>query len=150
LSTVLRYSLDVQKKNLVPLDEELQLLEAYLYLLQIRFAEKIKVKYTAINRAKGFLPPLALQLLLENAVNHNEVSSQNPLLVSIDFDEIQGALSVKNPIQPKRNPTQGVGLGLYNLNQRYLLISDRSIEIRNADRIFEVIIPVLKYENTDS
>jgi two-component system, LytTR family, sensor kinase len=143
LSTVLRYSLDFQKKELITVSEELQLLEAYLYLLRIRFGDKLKLKFEKVDLAKGSLPPLALQLLIENAVNHNEISTQKPLTIQIIFDNESSTLSVINNLSPKRQNTSGSGLGLFNLNNRYELLSKKRIEITQNETEFKVVIPVL-------
>jgi two-component system, LytTR family, sensor kinase len=147
LSAILRYSLDTQQKSLVTFEKEYHFLQAYLYLLKIRFGEKLKVETQNLEHAKGFLPPLALQLLIENAVNHNEISTQHPLSIFIIFEEKNKTLSVKNNLKPKRMPTQGAGLGLYNLNNRYELLGHTTIEIIKNEHTFEVIIPILPHEN---
>ncbi|MEY4539120.1 MAG: hypothetical protein RLZZ306_877 [Bacteroidota bacterium] len=143
LSTVLRYSLDFQQKELIKVSEELQLLEAYFYLLKIRFGDKLRLKFEEIELAKGHVPPLALQLLIENAVNHNEVSTQKPLTIQIIFDSESSTLSVINNISLKRQNTSGGGLGLFNLNNRYKLLSKKRIEITQNEAEFKVVIPVL-------
>lgn len=144
LSSVLRYSLDCQKKELVKVSEELQLIDAYWYLLNIRFGEKLKVTFSNIENLKGNLPPLALQLLIENAVNHNEVSAKKPLEIKVEYDPKNATLSVSNNYNPKRNPSSnGAGLGLFNLNNRYELLSNKQIEIIQNEAEFRVIIPVL-------
>jgi LytS/YehU family sensor histidine kinase len=143
LSTVLRYSLDFQKKELIAISEELQLLEAYLYLLKIRFGDKFNLKFEKVELAKGFVPPLALQLLIENAVNHNEISTQKPLRIQIIYEKESSTLSVINNLSPKRQNTSGGGLGLLNLNNRYELLSKKQIEITQNEAEFKVVIPVL-------
>ncbi len=143
LSTVLRYSLDFQKKELITVSEELQLLEAYLYLLKIRFGDKLRLKFEKVELAKGFLPPLALQLLIENAVNHNEISTQKPLTIQVIYEKESSAIIVVNNFNPKRQNTSGGGLGLFNLNNRYELLSKKQIEITQTEGEFKVVIPVL-------
>jgi sensor histidine kinase YesM len=147
LSAILRYSLEVQQKKLVPFEKEMQLLTSYLYLLNIRFGTKLTIEYHNLDFVKGFMPPLALQLLVENAVNHNEISSQHPLSISIFFEEKNKVLSVKNTLKPKRTSTLGAGLGLYNLSHRYELLCRKSIEILKTDTHFEVRIPIIAHEN---
>jgi two-component system, LytTR family, sensor kinase len=148
LSVLLRYSLETQKKHLVPFEKEMFLLEAYFFLLKIRFGDKLILHKEGIEAVKGFVPPLALQLLVENAVNHNEISTQHPLRIFIYFDKKNETLSVKNNLKPKRMPTQGAGLGLYNLNNRYELLAQKSIDIIKDEQKFEVIIPIITHENT--
>jgi sensor histidine kinase YesM len=149
LSSTLRYSLDTQKKSLVAFDKELQSVNAYLYLLEIRFSDKLKIEKVNLEKCKGYLPPLALQLLIENAVNHNEVSADHPLTITITYNESNHNLIIKNNLKPKRIPTNGAGLGLYNLNNRYQMLSQKSIEIKKDNHHFEVTIPILAHENSN-
>jgi two-component system, LytTR family, sensor kinase len=147
LSLVLRYSLDFQKKELVSIAEELTFLEAYTYLLKIRFGEKLTIEYQNFDKIKGLVPPLSLQLLIENAVNHNEISTQHPLSIFIHFDVKNAIISVKNNLNPKRKPSEGAGLGLYNLDNRYMLLSQKHIDIQQDAHSFKVNIPVLAHDH---
>ncbi|MGL4630735.1 MAG: sensor histidine kinase [Leadbetterella sp.] len=143
LSTVLRYSLDFQKRELVSIYQELQLLEAYLYLLKVRFGDKLTLKFERIEFANGSVPPLALQLLIENAVNHNEISTQKPMTIRIIYNSESSTLSVINKYNPKKQSISKSGLGLHNLNNRYELLSKKNIEITQDECEFKVVIPVL-------
>jgi two-component system, LytTR family, sensor kinase len=150
LAIVLRFSLDVQQKELIPLSEELRLLRAYAHLLTIRFGEKLTIDFKNLENTEGvqtgFLPPLALQLLVENAVKHNEISSKKPLRIEIKQSDDGAFLEVHNNLNPKPQHTEG-GLGLHNLNARYELLSQKSIEIQKDAHFFKVILPILKHEN---
>ncbi len=143
LSTVLRYSLDFQNKATIPVWEELKLLDAYFYLLKIRFGHKLNLKLQNLEKVQGSLPPLALQLLIENAVNHNEISTLKPLNIWIDFYSETNTIKVKNNINSKRQPSNGSGLGLLNLKNRYELLGKKSIEIMQNENEFLVVIPIL-------
>jgi two-component system, LytTR family, sensor kinase len=149
LSLVFRYSLDFQKKKLITIHEELQFIEAYFYLLKIRFGDKLLFNFDKIKAIKGYIPPFALQLLIENAVNHNEISTKKPLIISIDFDDELKQLRIKNNLNPKRQPSNGAGLGLLNLKNRYLLLTNKLIEIEQNETFFEVKIPVTDHEDSN-
>jgi two-component system, LytTR family, sensor kinase len=148
LSLIFRYSLDFQKKKLITIQEELVFIEAYIYLLKIRFGDKLLFVFNDIKCVKGFLPPFALQLLIENAVNHNEISTKKPLTISIIFDTELNKIRIKNNLNPKRQSSDGAGLGLLNLTNRYLLLTKKSIEIEQNEAFFEVKIPVTDYEDS--
>jgi len=128
LSKIYRYVLDVQQEELVELDRELDFAKNYLDLQKIRFEENLNYKVDVPNCKGCFLPPLSLQLLLENAIKHNIASQENPLYISIlqKGDE----LWVSNSFQPKTSQNEpSTGVGLENIKSRYRLLSDRAPEI---------------------
>ncbi|HLT74619.1 MAG TPA: histidine kinase [Ohtaekwangia sp.] len=141
LSDVYRYVLETREKELVSLDEELAFARSYLYLQQIRFAEKLSVS-VELNGVTGYLPPLALQMLIENAIKHNVISEDQPLSIRI-FTE-NDFLVVENNLQERshyREPSSG--FGLQNIRHRYEALSDRSPAIKKSDGVFRVSIPLL-------
>jgi sensor histidine kinase YesM len=98
------------------------------------------------------LPPMSLQVLIENAVKHNEISNWRPLKVSTRTDN-DGMLHVCNRIQPKLTGSTGTGIGLNNLVKRYHLLFGREITVDNADNMFCVSIPLINSgycENIDN
>jgi two-component system, LytTR family, sensor kinase len=144
LSILMRFSLDFQKKDLVTLAEEGRLLDAYTYLLKIRFGDRLTFSFDNFDAVKGKIPPMALQLLIENAINHNEISSKKPLEIHIKIYENKNMITVFNNINPKITPSEGTGMGLYNLNKRYMLLVDKEINIVDTDGIFKVTIPIIQ------
>ncbi len=142
LSSLYRYILQYRDKETVSLDTELQSIEAYLFLQSIRFGESLQWTLQ-INGdlAQKELPPLTLQLLVENAVKHNIVSRNKPLHIEILAEK--NLLTVRNNLQEKRNSEPSTHLGLHNLTERYALISHSHIEIQKSDTHFTVIVPLL-------
>lgn len=142
LSRVLRYTLQGNESQSVSLREELNFVSAYIFLLKMRFENNLQFD---IQIEKSFeeyrLPPMAIQVLIENAVKHNEISNRKPLTIHITTDE-NGYLSVSNDIQPKWTATTGTGIGLVNLAKRYQLLFKRDIQIRE-DKEFAVCIPLI-------
>ena len=134
--------LEVQQEELVDLERELEFARNYLELQKIRFEENLSFKIDVPECSGCFLPPLSLQLLLENAIKHNIASQDNPLFIHIlqRGDE----LWVSNTFQPKTSQNEpSTGVGLANILSRYLLLSDRKPEIiRTADE-FLVRLPLL-------
>ena len=95
---------------------------------------------------------MSLQVLVENAVKHNEISNRHPLKVSIKTDG-NGMLYVCNPMQPKLTSSTGTGIGLDNLVKRYRLLFNEKVIINNEDNYFCVSIPLINpnhHENTDN
>ncbi|MFD1615268.1 histidine kinase [Gelatiniphilus marinus] len=142
LSKVYRYVLEQKNKELVTVDEELQFAKTYMSLLKMRFEDSIV--FTMPEKAKNpesKVVPLALQLLLENAVKHNMVTSTKPLHIKIYED--QGNLVVENNLQPKQILKKSSGVGLGNIMQRYDLLTNRKININKQANRFAVAIPML-------
>lgn len=140
LSEVYRYVLQAQNRLLVTLDEELRFAEAYLYLHRVRLGNCLDCRVEIPQEIKECrLPPLTLQLLIENVIKHNTITTSHPLTILISANE--SWLSVSNPIRPKRNAVSG-GLGLQNLSNRCRMMLDREIEVVHTDALFTVKIPL--------
>lgn len=143
LSQVLRYSLQVQQQTLVPFADEMQFTMAYMYLLTIRYGTNLLIENQLPQQAPWFIPPMSLQLLIENAVKHNVVSTARPLTIYLTVDEDKTHLVVYNPIQPKAAPAEGMGNGLMNLDSRFRLLTSKPIRIRQTTESFWVYLPIL-------
>jgi hypothetical protein len=142
LSKVYRYVLEQKNKDLVTVDEELDFARTYMLLLKMRFEDSII--FDIPDRAsdpESKVVPLSLQLLLENAVKHNMVTTSKPLHIKIY--ENQGMLVVENNLQTKQIVKKSSGVGLENIKQRYELLTNKTVHInQQADR-FAVAIPML-------
>ena len=143
LSNVFRYILQSNHKTLVSLDEELQFVKAYTYLLGVRYEHKlffsIQVEETYLRKK---LPILSLLPMIENAVKHNVISKRHPLQIQI-YTKSDNWLVILNSIRPKMEETVGHGIGLKNLRERYRMLTGRNIQIANANGCFEVFLPLL-------
>lgn len=143
LSNVFRYILQSNHKTLVSLDEELQFVKAYTYLLGVRYEHKlffsIQVEETYLRKKQ---PILSLLPLIENAVKHNVISKRHPLQIQI-YTKSDNWLVILNSIRPKMEETVGHGIGLKNLRERYRMLTGRNIQIANANGCFEVFLPLL-------
>jgi sensor histidine kinase YesM len=140
LSQVLRYSLSMQEQSLVPLKEELTLVDSYIFLLQIRFGDNLKITKN-IDNTDFSIPPLSLQLLIENAIKHNIISTKSPLNIWIESNKNEKTLIVKNTLNRKMN-SEGTGIGLVNLNERFKILANHEIEIEKNEA-FIVILPLI-------
>lgn len=144
-SYVYRYTLDVIDKTVVCLKDELDFVQSYFYLQKNRFGEVITLE-TKIDssKLKDFVPPLAIQTLLENAFKHNIANPQNPLEIKI-FNE-ENILFITNTYQPKSSIENSKGIGLENLKKRYELICGIVPTFSINGKLFEAAIPLVKAE----
>lgn len=143
LSNVYRYVLSHQKHDWVKLREELGFTESYLYIIKTRLESAIDVQIDVRDEVlDSRIPPLTLQLLVENAIKHNITASTKPLKITIYDDEDK--LIIMNNHQPKQSVSHSSGIGLSNIEQRYNLLFNRSIHIKKLqDDLFMVILPLL-------
>lgn len=144
LSEVYRYVLDTQSKEVVTLEEELKFLESYLFLQKIRFGENLDVQIH-VTSILSKVAPLALQLLIENAIKHNIVSKADPLRIRIV--EHDGYVAVENNLQLKTTlgePSNGIGLE--NIQSRYKFLSSKPVEIQEGDGKFIVRLPLIEID----
>lgn len=152
LSDVFRYILQSDKKILVTLEEELEFVRAFGYMMEVRFASKL-VFIINVGRENRDLkiPVLSLLPLIDNVVVHNTIDSEHKMEVNICFND-QMELSVSNPIFPKLLPPDTTGTGLRNLENRFLLLMNKKIRIVNDGTMFTVYLPLKKEtnENIDS
>ncbi|UII75433.1 2TM domain-containing protein [Flagellimonas sp. HMM57] len=142
LSKVYRYVLEQKNKDLVTVDEELNFARTYVRLLKMRFEDSIVFNIpdtSSVPDAK--IVPLSLQLLLENAVKHNVVTSSKPLHITVK--EEGGMLMVTNNLQEKQVVKKSSGVGLQNIQQRYEILTDRQVHIEKTTSDFSVSIPML-------
>ena len=145
LSYTFRYlSQNGTNSAFVSLREEIKFAEAYCYLFKIRYGDKIIFEFDIKDEYLDLcLPPISLQPLIGNAVKHNTIASKNPLRVRI-YTEEGGYLAVSNEKHPMIEPSAGTGIGLSNLNSRYQLLLNRSIEIIDGETKFTVRLPLEK------
>jgi sensor histidine kinase YesM len=142
LSKVYRYVLEQKNKDLVTVNEELNFARTYVRLLKMRFEDSIVFDIPEeSSNPEAKIVPLSLQLLLENAVKHNVVTSSRPLHLRV-FEE-NGSLVVKNNFQEKQVVRKSSGVGLQNIKQRYNILSDREVVIQKTTKDFSVSLPML-------
>jgi hypothetical protein len=142
LSKVYRYVLEQKNKDLVTVDEELQFARTYVRLLKMRFEDSIVFDIPEkSSNPEAKIIPLSLQLLLENAVKHNVVTSEKPLHIKVFEDN--GVLVVRNNLQEKQVVKKSSGVGLTNIQQRYGILTDRRVHINKTESEFGVELPML-------
>jgi hypothetical protein len=142
LSDFYRFTLESRKLNLITLKEELDIINAYMYMVKARFEEGIDLSI-AVDPPyySTYIPPFTLQLLVENSIKHNIVSLDKPLHIRIYTENDH--LIVQNQVQLKRTPESSMGMGLENINQRYLHLLDKKIDVLPGDTLFTIKLPVI-------
>ena len=141
LSFMYRYILQSGNQDLISIKKELKFIESYIFLIKTRYRDKFDIDIDVDEEIlSSQIPVLALQLLVENAVKHNEISDRNPLHVKIFHDDDD--LIVENKIQPRSTFVDSTGQGLVNINKRYMLLKEKSIKISNENNIFKVKMPL--------
>jgi len=142
MSDLFRYVLDSRDKELVPLNDELEFISSFTFLLKTRFEDKLIIENEVKADSADYIVPMTLQLLIENAVKHNEVSEAFPLRISlrrsVDY------LEVENIIHPKSVSEKSMKTGLKNIIQQFNFFSDQPIEIIHSEESFLVRIPILR------
>ena len=142
LSHVFRYVIQNGQNTLSTVADELQFIDSYRYLLEVRYADKL---FFEIDIDPAYMerqmPSLALQPLIENAVKHNAITRSKPLTISIFTKD--GKIVVSNPIIPKIEAELSTGIGLKNLSTRWQMITGHDIEVIRTDDSFEVHLPLL-------
>lgn len=141
LSSVYRYVLQSQDKTLVSLGEELEFLDSYLFLHKVRLGDCIScVCDIPADLTEAMLPPLTLQLLVENVIKHNTITSARPMKIDIFVQEDR--LVVANPVQPRKS-RESSGIGLKNLSNRCKLMLGEEIRALHEKEMFIVKVPLL-------
>lgn len=147
LSKVYRYVLENKDNELVKLSTELDFLDAYIFLLNIRFMGKITVNITIADDLRNCLViPLAMQLLIENAIKHNAMSKKSPLVIDVFIDQ-NHFLNIINNLQEREAHMASTGVGLKNIQNRYLLLNNTAPEFEKTATHFIARIPLICEQN---
>ncbi len=143
LSKMYRYILDNKENEMVSLEKEFKFLESYLFLLKTRHEDGILVDIeVSLDRKNFFVPTLALQMLIENAVKHNAFSQEQPLMIRI-FNEKDDYLVVSNEIRRKGEVVNSTKVGLENICKRYNIQSEKQVVVNQTGSDFIVKLPIL-------
>lgn len=145
LSKVYRIVLDSNRKPLVPLHMELELVNAYIFLMKTRFGNNLQFEIDkSLEEMHGELPPTSVQMLIENAIKHNGFTAQEPLIIKIYIAD--GRLVVANNLQPRLEKESSTKVGLQNIMNRYRHFTDEQVEITPTAKEYKVRLPLLKGE----
>lgn len=146
ISEILRYMLQIRDKDVVLISDELKIAKDYIFVQQNRFGENLKVDFGVPEKYFHYsIPPLTIQMLLENAIKHNVVSKINPLYIKVYVNE-NSFLVVENTVLNKLDNDPSTGIGLENIQKRYQYIIGKSIVVKNNKENFSVMLPLFEKE----
>lgn len=142
LSDVFRYILQSDKKGLITLAEELVFVDSFRYMMEVRFAKKLKYTVDVDQKVLDYrLPALSILPLLDNIVVHNRIDSDHKMNIRIYIND-NAELVVSNPIYPKLSVPITNGTGLENLEGRFMLLMGKPIRVENDGSFFTVYLPL--------
>lgn len=143
LASSYRYILDNREHDLVPLKKELEFLDSFIFMMDVRHKNAVKIDLNInVNPNHHLIPTLSLQMLVENALKHNMYSREKPLKIAISSIE-KGALAIRNNFQPRELKEETTKIGLKNIKKRYAFYTNKQVLVRQEPEFFEVIIPLL-------
>jgi len=148
---VYRFLLVNSKKNLISLEEEIKFLRAYIFLIENRVGIGVHFSIEIDERSKHmYIPPLTLQLLIENAIKHNATQQKNPLMISIYNPEVDQVVieNTRSPID--QTQIASTGIGLKNMNSRFKLLGKKIPKVFQNEHIFKVSIQLIAYDRENS
>jgi len=144
ISEIMRYMLQSRDKEAVLLRDELKIARDYVFIQQSRFGDKLKVEFDVPENYFHYaIPPLALQMLLENAIKHNVVSKEDPLFVKVYMHDNQFVV-IENTIKIKLDKEPSTGVGLENIRNRYLHLTGKNILVKQEHGKFMVLLPLFE------
>lgn len=144
LASSYRYILDNREEDLVSLEKELNFLDAFVFMMDVRHKEAVIININVNAEPKKYVvPTLSLQMLVENALKHNYYSKEKPLRIDISCIE-NDALVVRNTLRKRKLDEETTKLGLKNIKKRYSYYTSKDVLIREEEEFYEVILPLLK------
>ncbi|MBL7829144.1 MAG: histidine kinase [Saprospiraceae bacterium] len=146
MSKVYRYVLESRDADVIPLEEEMEFLNAYIFLLKERFGDNLIVQLPGTTTSTPIgIVPLTLQMLFENAIKHNIISSEKPLTIEVFVEN--NRLIVRNNLQRKNQVMDSTGVGLQNIKDRYKMVVDQPVEVIISQQYFTVVLPTIGSPN---
>jgi LytS/YehU family sensor histidine kinase len=144
LAKAYRYVLEQRDHEMIMLKTEIDFINSFVFLLKIRFEEKLRVNISIpADKLRYYLPPLTLQILIENAVKHNSLSFEHPLVINIFVDE-HDYLIVQNNVQLRGQEVVSTGVGLKNITNRYRYLSDQKADFYLSGTTYTAKIPLIR------
>ena len=145
LSLFFRNILEYRENDLIPLGEELKLMETYYYLQKKRYGENLQLEISVSGETlSSHIPPMVLQMLIENTIKHNVISAEKPLKVNISADE--NHITITNNLQRKKDKEPSTGIGITNIRARYALLGFSDIQLASSCGQFTVKLPLIYSE----
>jgi LytS/YehU family sensor histidine kinase len=150
MSAVYRYLLKSNTEQTTTLKKELDFIYSFLHLLNTRFEKGLNIHISINSQFYNHrLPPLTLQLLVENVVKHNEIAEDQPIQINIYIDT-DNKLIISNTLRKKAKALDSTGFGLSNIVSRYQLLQQPQVIITEVNNEFRVVLPLLKPSENES
>lgn len=150
LASSYRYILDNREQDLVSLQKELNFLDAFIFMMNVRHKDAVGIKINiTVPKENYWIPTLSLQMLVENSLKHNYYSKEKPLEIQIS-NIGEDALVVRNNLRKRKLREQTTQLGLNNIKKRYSYYTNKQVLVREETDFFEVIIPLLDKANSET
>lgn len=144
LASSYRYILDNREEDLVSLEKELNFLDSFVFMMDVRHKEAVIININVKAEPKKYvIPTLSLQMLVENALKHNYYSKERPLQINISCIG-NDALVVRNTLRKRKLDEETTKLGLKNIKKRYSYYTNKDVLIREEEEFYEVILPLLQ------
>ncbi|MGL5272667.1 MAG: sensor histidine kinase, partial [Phocaeicola sp.] len=144
LSKVYRYVIQNLERNTISISEEVTFLDAYLFLIKMRYGDSVQVDVDKeIRTRNGLIPPISLQLLVENAIKHNRNSKEQPLVIRIECEDEYLIVSNKIAKLLSHPGFETTGIGQKNIRDRYKLLGNKRVVINNSSDFYVVKIPII-------
>jgi LytS/YehU family sensor histidine kinase len=148
MSSFYRYIIGNIESDTIQIGKEIEFIEAYIQLLKIRYGESVIINISnELRETNGLIPPVSLQILIENAIKHNSRSISSPLQITINKKDEY--IVVSNRLQPLLSAPISTGIGHQNLMKRYELLSKKRIIINIRDNSYNVYLPIIQAHNED-
>lgn len=142
LSKVYRYILEIRDKKLISVREELKFLDSYIFLIKERFGENLQIEIAVPQSVyEKNIIPLSMQMLFENAIKHNIISSSKPLKIQVVLRD--GKIHVENNLQKKKQSMPSTQVGLQNIRNRYAFFTQKEVEVKVNEHTFSVGLPLI-------
>ena len=144
MSDLYRYVLSTKNEDLVPLKKEIEFIKSFSFLLETRFESRVAIVNELEANSDEYIVPIALQVLVENAVKHNEATSAKPLAITLRRSD--DGIQVSNNLKPKPWEPDSTNTGLTYLRERYEYLGKRVYVGRTNDQ-FKVELPIIKLDD---
>ena len=144
LSELFRNILEYKDQDVITIKEEMSIINNYFKLQKRRYGDNLHLQINSeVTQSKFNIPPMTIQMLIENALKHNIVSKDKPLNIKIYLNEEKSFIYIENNLQVKKDNVDSTGIGIQNIINRYKLLTEKEIEISKTNTTFMVGLPVI-------
>jgi len=144
---VYRTILRTEHSDLTTVSEEMEMVNAYIYLINIRFQDAVHFDIDICEECmEKAIPPLTIQMLIENVLKHNITSKSKPLHIQIKTENKNTLIIINNLQRKPFDPETASGTGIENIKSRYRFFTNQEVMVQESEEAFEVRVPLMKVE----